>query len=119
MCLITDAIRHGGMSDVENVECENGNMPYIIEDGVAKLVDKSAFAGSIATTNVLVRVCTKRAGIALPSAVKMITEVPARIMKLENKGFVKSGYDADLVIFDDDINIKYTIVNGKAVYKND
>ena len=119
MCLITDAIRHGGMSDIENVECENGNMPYIIEDGVAKLVDKTAFAGSIATTNVLVRVCTKRAGIELPSAVKMITEVPARIMKLEKKGFVKAGYDADLVIFDDDINIKYTIVNGKAVYKND
>ena len=65
------------------------------------------------------RVCTKRAGIELPSAVKMITEVPTRIMKLEKKGFVKAGYDADLVIFDDDINIKYTIVNGKAVYKND
>lgn len=119
MCLVTDAIRHGGMTNVENVECENGNMPYIIEDGVAKLADRSAFAGSIATTDTLVRVCTQRAGISLPSAVKMITEVPARIMKLDKKGFIKAGYDADIVIFNDDINVSYTIVNGKVVYKND
>lgn len=119
MCLVTDAIRHGGMSDVESISCENGNIPYIIEDGVAKLADRSAFAGSIATTDVLVRVCTHKAGISLPSAVKMITEVPARIMKLYKKGSIKKGYDADLVIFDENINIKYTIVNGKAVYIND
>lgn len=119
MCLVTDAIRHGGMSNVENVSCENGNMPYIIEDGVAKLADRSAFAGSIATTDVLIRVCTRKAGITLPSAVKMITEVPARIMKLDKKGSIKKGYDADIVIFDENINIKYTIVNGKVVCKND
>ena len=63
MCLVTDSIRHGGMNNIENVECENGNMPYIIEDGVAKLADRSAFAGSIATCDTLVRVCVKKAGI--------------------------------------------------------
>ncbi len=115
MCLVTDAIRHGGMADIENVTCENGNMPYIIEDGVAKLVDGSAFAGSIATTDVLVRTCTKRAGIALESAIKMITEVPARIMKLDTKGALKVGYDADIVIFDEDINVIKTIVSGNVI----
>lgn len=115
MCLVTDAIRHGGMSDIENETCENGNMPYIIEDGVAKLADRSAFAGSIATTDILVKTCTKRAGIALESAVKMITEVPARIMKLDSKGKLEVGYDADIVIFDEDINVIKTIVSGKAV----
>ncbi|MBQ4515629.1 MAG: amidohydrolase family protein [Clostridia bacterium] len=115
MCLVTDAIRHGGMSDIENATCENGNMPYKIEDGVAKLIDGSAFAGSIATTDVLVRTCTKRAGFALESAVKMITEVPARIMKLDTKGSLKVGYDADIVIFDDDINVIKTIVSGNVI----
>ncbi len=110
MCLVTDAIRHGGLHSIENETCENGNMPYIIEDGVAKLADRTAFAGSIATTNVLVRTCVKRAGIPLTEAVKMITQVPARIMKLENKGSLKKGYDADIVIFDDDINIKNVII---------
>lgn len=115
MCLVTDAIRHGGMENIESETCENGNMPYIIEDGVAKLADRSAFAGSIATADVLVRTCVARAGISLKSAVKMITEVPARIMGLETKGKLCAGFDADIVIFDDDINVKSVFVNGKQI----
>lgn len=115
MCLVTDAIRHGGMENIESETCENGNMPYIIEEGVAKLADRSAFAGSIATADVLVQTCVKKAGISLKSAVKMITEVPARIMGLETKGKLCAGFDADIVIFDDDINIKSVFVNGKQI----
>lgn len=111
MCLVTDAIRHGGMTDIENATSENGNMPYIIEDGVAKLSDRSAFAGSIATTDVLVRTCVKKAGIPLESAIKMITEVPARIMKLSSKGKLQQGYDADVIIFDDNINVKNVLIS--------
>lgn len=110
MCLVTDAIRHGGLTNIENETSENGNMPYIIEDGVAKLADRSAFAGSIATTDVLVRTCVKKVGIPLESAVKMITEIPARIMKLQTKGKLEIGFDADIVIFDDDVNIKKVLV---------
>jgi len=110
MCLVTDAIRHGGLESIENETCENGNMPYIIEDGVAKLADRSAFAGSIATANVLVRTCVKRADIPITEAVKMITEIPARIMGLTAKGKLEKGYDADIVIFDDDINVKNVII---------
>lgn len=115
MCLVTDSIRYGGMDDIENIECENGNIPYIIEDGVAKLSDRSAFAGSIATCDTLVRVCVKKVGIPLVSAIKMITENPARIMKLKNKGKLEVGYDADIVIFDDDINVKSVIISGKVI----
>ena len=113
MCLVTDAIRHGGMTNIENETSENGNIPYIIEDGVAKLADRSAFAGSIATTDVLLRTCVKKAGIPLLAAIKMITEIPARIMKLHTKGKIQIGYDADIVIFDDDINIKSVLVSGE------
>ena len=115
MCLVTDAIRHGGMTNIENQTSENGNMPYIIEDGVAKLADRSAFAGSIATTDVLVRTCVKKAGIPLESAVKMLTEVPARIMKLQTKGKLEIGYDADIVIFDDDVKIKKLLVAKEEI----
>jgi len=119
MCLVSDAIRHGGMKDIENETSENGNMPYIIEDGVAKLSDRSAFAGSIATSDVLVRTCVKKAGISLESAVKMITEVPARIMKLSSKGKLAVGFDADIVIFDEDINVKKVIVSKENTNEND
>ena len=116
MCLVTDAIRFGGMTDLSNIG--NGgteSVPYIIEDGVAKLADRSAFAGSIATTDALVRVCYKSAGISLTDAVKMITAIPAEMMGLANKGALVEGYDADIVIFDDDVNMDKVIVSGKVV----
>ena len=115
MCLVTDAIRHGGMDHIENETCDNGNMPYVIEDGVAKLADRSAFAGSIATADVLVRTCVKKAQIPLHSAVKMITQIPARIMGLDHKGKLCVGCDADIVIFDEDIRIKSVMISKAEI----
>lgn len=86
---------------------------FIIEDGVCKLLDRSAFAGSIATADVLVRVLTKEAGIPVCEAVKMITENPARMMGLTAKGVIAEGMDADLVVFDSDINVKAVFVKGQ------
>ena len=117
MCLITDAIRYGGRADCDNVAGGTDNMPYIIEDGVAKLADRSAFAGSIATTDVLIRTCVQKADIPLLSAVRMITEVPAEIMGLTQKGRLQKNFDADIVIFDENIHIKQVIVGGSAIIK--
>lgn len=110
ICLVTDAIRFGGMEDV----LEQEEYPYIIEDGVAKLKNKKAFAGSIATSKTLVKTCLK-ADVPLESAVKMITEVPAKIMGLETKGKLKENFDADLVVFDENINIQ-SAMKGKSVF---
>ena len=85
---------------------------YIIEDGVCKLYDRSAFAGSIATDDRLIRVMTKEAGFSLTEALKMLTEVPAKFMNL-NKGTLEAGKDADIIVFDDDIQIKGLFVMGK------
>ncbi len=111
ICLVTDSIRFGGLDKIENTD----KYPYFIEDGVAKLNDRSGFAGSIATTNMLLRIC-KKADIPIESAVKMITEVPAKIMGLNTKGSIKENYDGDVVIFDNNVNIKKVIVNGKIIY---
>lgn len=112
--LVTDAMRGAGMADGESLlgsaKC---GMPCIIEDGVAKLPDRSAFAGSVATADRLVRCCVQKADIPLEYAVKMMTETPAKIMNIKNKGSLKEGYDADIVIFDDDIQIKEVYVKGK------
>ncbi len=113
MCLVTDSIRYGGLTQEDVEKGDFVKEDYIIEDGIAKLPDKSAFAGSIATTDVLVRTCTKDAGISLCDAVRMITKVPSEIMRLENKGTLKEGFDADIVIFDDDINMDMVIIGGK------
>ena len=115
ICLVTDAIRYGGCTGCEATVSGTENVPYIIEDGVAKLADRSAFAGSIATADVLVRTCTQKAGFPLISAVKMMTENPARVMGLQTKGRLKEGYDADIVLFDEDIQVHSVIVNGRKI----
>ena len=96
---------HGVLQDIE----------FIIEDGVCKLPDRSAFAGSIATADRLVRVMVQEAGVSVPEAVKMITEVPARVMGLAHTGSIIPGYDADLVIFDDDICLQKIFVDGNCI----
>lgn len=118
VALITDSIRAAGFECTESIigSKENG-MRVIIEDSVAKLPDRTAFAGSIATMDRQVRNMVKMAGASLIDAIKMATKTPATIMKIKNIGEIKVGYAADFVIFDKDINVKQTIVAGKTVYK--
>ncbi len=111
ICLITDAMRGADMPEGPSVLGSlKNNFECFIEDGIAKMPDKSCFAGSVATCDRLVRVMTKQVGISLPEAVKMMTKTPAVAHGIENKGQIKEGYDADLVFFDEDINIKKVII---------
>lgn len=73
----------------------------------------SAFAGSIATADRLVRVAVKEACIPLDDAVRMITSTPARILGLAQKGSIAPGMDADLAVFDENIEIKLVFARGK------
>jgi len=116
--LITDAMRAAGTDVSESIlgNPKNG-IKVIVEDGVAKLPDRTSFAGSVATADRLVRTMISMAGISLTDAVKMMTATPARILGiLDKKGELSVGKDADLVIFDDDINVSMTMVEGKIVY---
>ena len=116
--LITDAMRAADMPEGESILGNlNDGLKVIVEDGVAKLPDRSSFAGSVATADRLVRTMIQMANVSLADAVCMITSTPARIMKMEKrKGSLVKGKDADIIIFDDDINIKMTMINGKVVF---
>ena len=118
--LITDAMRAAGMPEGESVlgNLKTG-LKVIVEDGVAKLPDRTSFAGSVATADRLVRTMIKLADVPLLEAVTMITKTPARIMKIDNKkGSLAKGKDADILIFDEDINIKMTMVKGRIIYNS-
>ena len=118
IALVTDSMRGAGMPEGPSIlgGLDSGQ-EVIVEDGVAKLLDRSAFAGSVATADRLVRTMTQIAGCSMPDAVRMITENPARIMGIsDRKGALKAGMDADVVIFDENVNIKNTIIEGKIVY---
>ncbi|NLI72370.1 MAG: amidohydrolase family protein, partial [Bacteroidales bacterium] len=57
------------------------------------------------------------AEVPLLDAVKMITLTPAKIMKIDNKkGSIRRGKDADLVIFDKNIKVLTTIIEGNVIY---
>lgn len=118
LCLITDAMRAAGQTEGESVlgDQEDGQK-VIIEDGVAKLPDRQAFAGSICTADRLVRTMVFQGGATLPDAVKMATAVPAKILGLDREtGSVKAGRRADLVIFDKNISIRKVFRNGVLTY---
>lgn len=116
ICLVTDAMRAAGTNLTESFLGRKGEeTPCIIDDSVAKLPDLTSFAGSIATADRLVRTMVQQADCSVEEAVAMITKVPARIFNLETKGKLEKGLDADIVMFDDDINIEKIIVGGKEV----
>lgn len=116
IALVTDAIRAAGMPDgAETVigSLSNG-MKVIVDQGVAWLENRQAFAGSVATTDRLVRTVLK-AGIPLTDAVKMASEVPAKLLNCHAKGTLDLGKDADILIFDSDIQMKKVFVRGKEI----
>ncbi len=116
--LITDAMRAAAMPEGTSMlgSLKDG-IAVIVEDGVAKLSDRTAFAGSTATADRLVRTMVQLAGIPLVDAVRMMTATPARIMGMgDHFGTLTPGKAADIVVFDDDIHIQKTIVDGEVVY---
>lgn len=121
IALVTDSMRAAGMPNGETIlgSLKHG-MKVIVEDGVAKLPDRTAFAGSVATTDRLVRNMINLAGVPITEAVRMMTSTPAGIMGLSSrKGSLMEGKDADLVIFDQNITIDTTIIGGKVIYSSE
>ena len=113
--LCTDALAPAGLP--EGTVFYNGRPPHgaqsVIHDGVGKLLDHSALAGSVTTADRLVRVMYKEAGVPLADAVEMMTLSPAKMVAAHKKGSIRLGKDADFVLFDDDINVKAVYTAGK------
>jgi N-acetylglucosamine-6-phosphate deacetylase len=91
----------------------------IIEDGVCKLSDRSALAGSVATSDRLIKVMVKNAGIRMADAVRMSAETPAHIMGEDHHvGIIRKGYDADITIYDSNIDLQFVMQKGNIVVNN-
>ena len=117
LSLVTDSLRVAGL-DVDKciIGCGDEGRECMIEDGVVKLPDRSAFAGSLATTDVLVRTVWKKAGISLADTIRMMCENPAKQMGFSaRKGTIEVGKDADFVLFDDNLNVKAVFYMGKQI----
>lgn len=119
--LITDAMRAAGMPPGSSVlgSLHNG-LQVIVEDGVAKLPDRQAFAGSVATADRLLRTMMTLAEVPFIDAIRMISSTPARIMGVaDRKGELRAGYDADLIFLDAAFTVQLTMVEGQIVFRRE
>ena len=109
--LITDALACAASDSKEAFDPR-----VIIEDGVCKLADRSALAGSVATMDRLIRTVVQKADIPLADASRMVSETPARIMGvIDRKGTLEKGKDADIMALDNDLNVRAVWAMGELV----
>ena len=114
-CLITDALACAASDSKEAFDPR-----VIIEDGVCKLSDRSALAGSIATMDRLIRTMVQKADVPLADAVRMASETPARIMGVyDRKGSLQKGKDADIIVMDDELKIRAVWAMGQLIPETD
>lgn len=110
-CLITDALACAASDSQVAFDPR-----VIIEDGVCKLADRSALAGSIATMDRLIRTMVFQAEIPLQDAIRMSAETPAKIMGIyDRKGSLEKGKDADIVMYSKGLEINAVWSMGKLV----
>lgn len=120
ICLVTDSMRAAGMPDGKYIlGNKKTGVPVIVEDKVAKLADRTSFAGSVATTDRLLGTFYQYTDAPLYQVVKMLTLNPAKLLHIDtDKGSIEEGKDADLIIFDENIKVDFVMVNGK-INKNE
>ena len=114
LCAISDASSAAGFPDgtrfgFEGLECE-------VTNGVAILVDQTAFAGSTTLLNQMIPILTDVVGIPLVEAVRMASLTPARVIHADRtKGSLEAGKDADLVIYEPDFQAWRVMIGGEWV----
>lgn len=114
---ITDGLEFSAadLTDGETVVQANG-VPAVFKNGVMMTGDCSRLAGSASSMDTIFRNAVKQVGIPLTDAVKMTSSTPAKVIGIDGKkGYIRENYDADLILFDEDINIKKVMINGKLI----
>lgn len=110
MMLTTDATSPTTMPEGEY---SLGGLPILVTDGVAMLADRTSFAGSVATANILVRNAYKNCGIPLIEAVNMLSLNVAKSINIDKEiGSIEVGKRADIILFDDNLTIEKVFIDG-------
>jgi len=130
VCLVTDSMSAAGMGPgtyelggleviVEADVPEEFEIPFQENNYVAKLTDRTSFGSSVSTMDRLVRNMIKFVDLNIRQAVQLVTYNPAKIQELEDKiGILAENKKADIAVFDTNIDIKMTIVDGKILYES-
>lgn len=108
--LITDAIRAACM---KSGEYDLGGQQVTVEHGAARLSD-GTLAGSVLRLNRAVKNLWENTELSLQQVISTVTMNPAKLIGLDSEiGSLEIGKKADIVIFDKNIDIKTTIIDGE------
>ena len=119
ICMITDAIRAAGLPNGSKTKIgsmETG-LDVIVEDDVAKLPNRQAFAGSTATSDRLFRTMIDVLGrddASIIAISKMMSSTPARVMGLSDRGEISLGKISDIVILNADTLAVEKVITDKV-----
>ncbi|ORX24553.1 N-acetylglucosamine-6-phosphate deacetylase [Thermoanaerobacterium sp. PSU-2] len=112
--LVTDAMMAANLRDGLY---QLGGQDVYVKDGAARL-KSGVLAGSTLTLDKAIKNILSNTDLSLPESVALASYNSAKVIGVDDrKGLIKEGYDADIVIFDENIEIKKTIVGGKIVYE--
>lgn len=112
--LVTDAMMAANLRDGLY---QLGGQDVYVKDGAARL-KSGVLAGSTLTLDKAIKNISSNTDLSLPESVALASYNSAKVIGVDDrKGLIKEGYDADIVIFDENIEIKKTIVGGKIVYE--
>ncbi len=114
VCWVTDAMAAAGMPPGRYFV---GGVEAIVEHGIARLPDNTAYASSVTTLDVCVRNGVERVGLSLRDSLVMATLTPATVIHVDDrKGSLAAGKDADILVIDSGMNVKLTMARGQVVY---
>ena len=117
VCFVTDAMPAVGLPDGIH---QIGEVEAVVENGIARLRDNTAYAGSVTTMDVCLRNGISQAGLSLAEAIRMSSLTPAEIMGVDSrKGSLEKGKDADVVIFNKDLEVRKTVGMGTVIHERE
>ncbi|MBE6828025.1 MAG: hypothetical protein E7514_05360 [Ruminococcaceae bacterium] len=107
MYLISDGLEFSASEFVDGARViQKNGVEALIKDGAAFTSDGKRLAGSIASGITLVK-NVYNTGISLTDSVKMMTLTPAKVVGADRKGRIRTGCDADIIVFDKEFNLKH------------
>lgn len=114
---ITDSVMAAGLGDGEYMLGVN---EIVVKDGDATLKEGGSRAGSTLTLDRALRNLVQFSGRSLESVIPLLTENPARLFSMENsRGVLAPDRKADLVVIDEDLCVRMTVVEGRVVFRGD
>ena len=122
ICLITDANKGAGFPP-GRYKALGAEVEFKYPGAPARMTENSKYPGCLAgsglTMDTAVRNAVKMLNVDVPQAIRMASTNPARVLRLANKGQMKEGFDADMVLLDSSLNVCATWVNGACKYLKD